>query len=212
MEDNNRRLHGVIAEVRIEARQVHRHHQAFIGHHGGGQRTHIKMFVVADTVFRTTTGEEQTTVHFQVGNAIGTDQHLGEGRQRLHGDTAEAVDINRHVTPGQYAQVLARDFLVEDRFLRRRFSRIRAEEQHADAVGIRQRDRQLFGHLAEEGIGLLQQQATTVAGLAVCVDAASVRHTGECFDRGLQKFVAWLALHLGNQAKPAVVAEFSGLM
>src|SRR5690606_27473954 len=117
VEDNNRRLHRVITQVRIEPRQVHRHHQAFIGDYGGGQRTDIKMFVVADPVFRTTTGEEQATVHFQVGNTIGTDQHLGKRRQRLHGDAAEAVDIDRHVTPGQYTQALARDLFIENRFL-----------------------------------------------------------------------------------------------
>ncbi len=65
-----------------------------------------------------------------------------------------------------------------------------------------------LGDGAQELVGLLDQQAAAVTGLAIGVDTPPVRHAGEGLYAGFQKPMARLALKVGNQPETAVVFEF----
>ncbi len=79
------------------------------------------------------------------------------------------------------------------------------EEDVADRVVVTERDAELFGLAAQEGIGLLHEQAAAVAGLAVGGDRTTVGHAIERRDRGLNQLVARLIVHVRDQAETAGV-------
>jgi hypothetical protein len=70
----------------------------------------------------------------------------------------------------------------------------------------------LLGDCTQEQVGLLNQQATTVTGLAVCVDPTAVGHAGQGLNGCLQKGMTGFALHMGNQAETTVILEFVGVV
>ncbi|MNY41312.1 hypothetical protein D3C86_1761180 [compost metagenome] len=65
----------------------------------------------------------------------------------------------------------------------------------------------LGGQHAQETIGLLQQQTTAIAGLAVGIDAAAMGHACQGFNGRLQQVVTGLPMHVGNQTEAAVILE-----
>ncbi len=212
VEDHDGGFHGLVAEIRIERRQVHRHHQAFIGDHRRGQGADVEVAVRFDALFRVPAGEEQTPVELVVGVALGGHQHLVETGQGLLGQIAQAGRVRGHFPPAQHVDALGFHLLLEHRFLGAGALGVRVGEDHPHGIGVGQVDTLLAGHLAEEGVGLFQQQTAAVTGFSIGINAAPVGHAGECFDRGLQELVAGLALHMGDQAETTVVPEFSGLI
>src|SRR3546814_15433682 len=63
--------------------------------------------------------------------------------------------------------------------------------------------------LAQKYIGLLHQQATAVAGLAIGRDRATMRHACQRGDGGLHELVRRLIVHVHDQAEAtAVFFEF----
>ena len=202
-----------IAEVRIEAGEIRRHHQALVDDVLGRQAADVEVGVVLERHLGAAAGEEQLDAHLRVVEAFAADEHLLDARQALQRQTAEHRSVHRHAAPADQGQACGGDLGVH-RLARAGGTRlVPAEEHHADRVLLGQVHAELLsGQHAQEAVGLLQQQAAAVAGLAVGVDAATVGHAGQGLDGRLQQMVAGLALHVGDQTEAAVVLELLGLV
>ena len=211
VENDNRRFHGTVAQVREEHRQIHRHHQAFVRHHRGGQGADVEVAVVLDGFFRMATGKEQPTVQLLLGVAVCRHHHLPEPRQGRTSQITQAGRVGGHFAPAEHRNTLGLQGRIDSAFLLLGLIRVRVGKYHPHAVVIRQRNGLLFRDLAEERIGFLKQQTAAITGFSVGINAAPVCHARKCFNSSLQKLVAGLALHMGNQTKTTVVPEFSGL-
>ncbi|GGD21901.1 hypothetical protein GCM10011513_19230 [Franconibacter daqui] len=51
----------------------------------------------------------------------------------------------------------------------------------------------------------MQQQAATIASLAIGKDSATVLHTGQCVNGGTHYLVARFAFYVGDQAETTVI-------
>jgi len=142
----------------------------------------------------------------------GVDEGVLDERQLLQRQAAQLGRVGRQDAPADELQALGGHFLLQD--LARPGGQCRVLVQEHDAHGVQrvEAEAQPGGFLAHEGVGLLEQQATAVAGLAVGGDAATVGHARQRLDRGLHQPVAGLVVHLGDQAEAAVVAfELGGI-
>ncbi|MNF55808.1 hypothetical protein D3C84_372810 [compost metagenome] len=209
MEDADCGLQALVTQVRVELLQVGRHHQAFVDDGLVRQAADVVLDVPGVGHGGTATGAEELDRELLVAEAFATNEHLLDLRQALQGQAAEDAGVHRNLAPADQLQASFDDLAIH--VLARHFGagRILVEEDHADGVLDRQFNGEgLFGDRTQEQVRLLDQQTATVAGLAVGVDAAAVGHAGQGFDGGLQKMVARLALHMGDQAETAVILEF----
>ena len=162
---------------------------------------------------RSTTGAEQLDRHVLIAQAGTGNEHLLDLRQTIQGQTAQHAGIDRHFAPAHQLQARREDFAVHVVTGRFSLDRVLVEKHHADRVLLGQITAELFfGHGTQEQIRFLNQQATTVTGLAVCVDPTAVGHAGQGLNGGLQKGMTGLALHMGNQAETTVILEFIGVV
>ena len=208
MEHADRGLQALVTEVRIELLQVRRHHQAFVD--DGLRREAADVVVSVGGVGHrgATTGAEQFDGELLVVQAFATDEHLLDLRQALQSQAAEHAGIDRHLAPADQLQAGGLDLAVHVGAGGLGLGRVLVEEHHAHRVLLRQLAAELLpGNGAQEQIGLLNQQTTTVTGLAVGVDTAAVGHAGQGFNGGLQQVMTCLALHVGDQAEAAVILE-----
>ncbi|MCY1395114.1 hypothetical protein D9M71_100430 [compost metagenome] len=209
MEHANGGLQALVTQVRVELLQVGRHHQAFVDDGLVRQAADVVLDVAGVGHGGATTGAEQLDRHFLVAEAFATDEHLLDLRQALQGQAAEDAGVDRDLAPADQLQASGQDFAIHVFASRFGANRVLVEEDHADRVLGGQFDRESFlGDGAQEKVRLLDQQTTTVAGLAVGIDATAVGHAGQGFDGGFKKMVARLALHMGDQAETAVILEF----
>ena len=68
------------------------------------------------------------------------------------------------------------------------------------------------GNGLEESLRLLDQETTTVTGLAVGGNRAAVGHAAQRLDGGLHQPVAGRAIHMGHQAKSTVILLERGMI
>ena len=206
-------LQALIAQVWIEGGEVRRHHQAFINDGLVGKAADVVVSVGSIGHGRATTGREQLDRHVLVAQAIAGDEHLFDLRQALQGQAAEYAGVDGHFAPSDDLQAGGGDLAVHVLASGFGFYRVLVEKHHAHGVLLGQFDRELlFGDSAQELVGLLNQQATAVTGLAVGVDPTAVGHAGQGLDGRLQKGMTGFALHVGYQAETAVILEFIGLV
>src|SRR5471032_2272190 len=206
-------LQALIAQVRIEGGQVRRHHQAFINDGLVGKAADVVVGVGGIGHGRATTRGEQLDRHVLVAQAVACDEHLFDLRQALQGQAAQYAGVDRHFAPADELQASGQDLAVHVLASSFGFYRVLVEEHHAHSVLLGQIGAEMFlGDCAQELVGLLNQQAATVTGLAVGVDPTAVGHAGQGLDGRLQKGMTGLALHMGYQAETAVILEFIGLV
>jgi len=84
------------------------------------------------------------------------------------------------------------------------------EEQAAHGVLLAEFQASLLCHGAQEGVGLGQQQAAAVAGLAVGRHRATVSESPEGGYSGFDEPMAGVTIHMGNQPETAVVSFEAG--
>ncbi len=180
MEHADGRGQTLIAEIGIELRQVRRHHQTFVDDVFVGEAADVEFLVTCEGDFGTAASEEQLDAEITFGQAFRRDEYLFDARQALQGETAQNGGIDWNLTPANQGQTLGSNLLVEAGPGRFRLGRVLAEEDHPDGVKRRQIGiEMLLGHGAKKRVRLLHQQAATIAGLTVSVDAAPVSHAGE---------------------------------
>ena len=204
----------LVAQILIEGRQVHGHHQALVGNHLGRQRADVELFFLTQLLLGQATGHEQLDIERGVGlGRLPFDEHLTNARQALERHRPADAGVRGHVAPAHDAQAPLGQLAFQDFPCMLLASVVIGEEHHADREALAQGHVQLLlGQRSHEAHRHLQQQAATVAGLAVRRDTAAVGHACQGFDRRLEQIVTGLPLHMSNQAETAVVAEFAGLV
>jgi hypothetical protein len=123
----------------------------------------------------------------------------------LYSRLTAGARIDRQLAPAGQRQALAHQLRFELGPARRRHRRVRGQEYIAGREQRRQPDAGVPGHRAQELLGLLQQQATAVAGLAIGCDGAAVRQPAQRGNRRLHQPVAGLVIKVGDQAEAAAV-------
>ena len=208
VEDRDGGLQALVTQIRVKLLQVRRHHQAFVDDGLVREAADVVIAVVGVGHRRATTGAEQLDGEFLIAQPFTADEHLLDLRQTLQRQPTEHAGVDRHLAPAHQLQAGREDFAVH--VLARGFGlgRILIEEHHAHGILRRQFDAELLlGDGAQELIGLLDQQATAITGLAVGVDTAAVSHAGEGLNSGIKQVMTRLTLHMGDQAEAAVILE-----
>ncbi len=195
MEYTDRGLQTLIGQVREKARQINRHHQAFVGQDTGTQAGNVEGFVVFQAQFRFATGHKQLGVDLLQAQIRVVHKQVIKGWQRLHGNRAEAAGVNRHFAPAGHNQALGSQFFGDNRARLVGNGRVAAEHNRAHTINRGQLSTtSFFCHSAQETVRLLDQQATTVAGFTVRIDTTAVGHAGQGFDCRSKQTMAGLAL------------------
>ncbi|CAM5520249.1 hypothetical protein SSTU70S_03178 [Stutzerimonas stutzeri] len=136
MEHADRGRQTLITEIRIELRQIGRHHQAFIDDVLVRQTADIELSV-GQSDLSPTAGEEQLDAEVTLGQAGARHVNLLDARQALEGEAAKYAGVHRHFTPADQRQPLCRNLFVEARTRNVGFAGILAKEDHADRILIR---------------------------------------------------------------------------
>ena len=142
------------------------------------------------------------------------DEHLFEPRLGGHGRRAQQPIVGRHVPPAE--QVLA--FLADDPFEHAAdlfAGRLRMrEEDEAGAVAARrrQRDAERRGHLAQEAVRHLHEDAGAVAGCRLAAARAAVQQVDQDAQPLLDDRVRPAALDVDDEADAAGVVLVAGVV
>ncbi len=182
----NRSGEALVTQVRVELGQVGRHHQAFVDDVFVGEAANIEGAVVSQCHFRAAPGEEQLDAEITFSDIVSGNEHLLDARQPFERELAQDTGIDRHLAPADQRQALGDDLLAQASPCVVGLGCVLIEEHHADGILRGQLDIEVLQCLrAQKGIWLLHQQTATVAGLAIGIDAAAVRHTGQGLDGSL---------------------------
>ncbi|MNZ63711.1 hypothetical protein D3C78_818650 [compost metagenome] len=213
VEHADRGFQTLVAQIGEEAGQIGRHHQALVDDVLGRQAADVEVGIILQRHFGMAAGVEQLDRHLLVVETFAADEHLLDARQALQGQTTEHRGIHRHAAPADQVQALGGQLRIDGLARAGGLGFVLTEEQHADRVLLGQVYAELLGgQHAQETIRLLQQQTTTIAGLAVGIDAAAMGHACQGFNGGLQQVVTGLPMHVGNQTEAAVILELLGMV
>ena len=194
----------LVLQVGIEQAQVVHKEHALVHDGAAGQAGHIS--AVAGLL-------EHAAHNVQLAVKIDALAHLGglfdealpDSRHTVAGLLAHGIRVHGNLAPCQkFEAFLAGDHLEQLHGLRTQVFAL-GEEEHAHTVLalVAKADVQFFGHLGEELVADLQQNAHTVAGLALGILAGTVLqpfHNGQCIVHGLVAFAALDIHHSANAA------------
>ena len=214
MEHGHRALEARIGQIRIELRQVLRHHHALEDDGAGGETGHVEHRIPGQGLLGEAARHEQAPVErsrVDIGGPAVHEQLLDE-RARLEGFGAAGGWINRHHSPAGDLQSLTRQLGGERQACGASLLRIVRQKDQPRSEARTQLDPGLRGHRAQEAFRSLQQQAATVAGLAVGGDRAAMREAIEGGHGGAHQPVARRIVQARDQAETATVALVRVLM
>ncbi len=202
-----------ITQILVEVGKVRRHHQALIGQSAVRKTTDIEFRIVGHIAFSVPATHEQADREVTFFLAARYHEDLLNPRQTIQRHGPEAAVIHWHITPAENLQSLLGQPLLNGGTTRGSLGLIRVQENLAYGKKITWLlAKGCLGGFFQKAIRALDQQATTIAGLAVCSDTTSVGHAGQRLDGSLQQLVAGLALHVGDQTESTVVPEFVGMI
>jgi len=141
-------------------------------------------------------------IHHALG---GVDEHLLDLRQGLQGLFTAGGVVGGHHAPAQDLEALGGQLFFQLLAGGIGQGRVLVEEHHAHGIQFAHGEAFGLGDIAHESIRFFQQQAASVAGLAVGGDGATVGHATQGIDGGLHQPVAGLGVHLGDEAEAAVI-------
>ena len=188
MEHADRGFQPLVAQVLVEMRQIHWHHQAFVSNHTARQATDVIVFVALIGHFCLAPGHKQFGAQFLLGDAGRINKYLLNDRQARQCDLTADIFIRRHHAPAQYFKALIDERLFGSTAGGSSLHRVSAQEYLADAIIVAEVRIETFpGQRAHKLVGHLQQQTTAIASLAVCGNTATVGHAGQGLDGRLQQ-------------------------
>ena len=209
MEDADRAFHVRRREVRVEAFQPLGHQQALVNDHPAGQRGDVELAIAlgGEQLLGATARLEELQLELELVQPGGRDHEgLLETRQHRPRLFTAGIRIDRHHPPAGQAQAVMGAGLGQHRARTRRLGLVGGQEDVAGGVlAATQLDAGLAGGTAQEAVGLLDQQAAAVTGLAVGGDGAAVGHPFQTFDRPFDQVMAGHVVHLSNQTESAAV-------
>ncbi len=208
VEQADRGLQPLVAEVGIEHRQVGRHHQPLVADQPTRQRRHVVDRIAgADALVGAAASDEQVALeHLRQHPGRRVDENLRDVRQGVARFLAAGVGVDRHRPPAGDLEPLPFQLRVQVGAGGLGQGRVAVEEHHADAVMLAQLDAGRGGGLAQEPVGFAHQQAAAVAGFAVGGDRAAVGEPRQGVDGGMDQPVARPVIHLGDQSETATVS------
>ena len=176
-------FHALIAQIREELPQIGGHHQAFIGDDLVRQAANVKILVGLHGDFGLAAGVEQLDAELLLIQPFTGHKHLLNTRHAAQRQRAQHAAVERHFAPANQRQTLIYKRSFESLTSSGRSRLIDAHKHHTHSILLRELGTQrLFGNRTQKPVGLLNQQATTVTGLAVGVDATTVCHACQGFN------------------------------
>ena len=155
-----------------------------------------------------TTPDEQADREFLLGLTARLYKHLFNARQTVQSHGTKATVIDGHFPPPHNLKPLLRKPFFYSGPTCRSFCVVLSQKNLANCKQVARFFAEgCLGSFIEEGLGALNKQTTTITSLAIGGNTAPVSHAGQRFNGCLQQLMARLALHVGNQAKTAVVPE-----
>ena len=169
MEHGHRGFHARVAQVREELRQMRRHDHALVDQRASRQRRQIEHRVLLlQLLFGTTARHEQLAVEGGLVDVFeAVHEHHLDARERAHGLGTTGVRVRGHHAPASHLEALANQLRVQHLTSTGRAVFETAEEHEAGREALDERDARLRRDRTQETLGLLEQQAATVTGLAV---------------------------------------------
>ena len=194
----------LVLQVKVEQAQIVHQEHALVDDGAAGQAGHIGAVAgllehPADDV------EPAVKINALAHTGRLFDEALPDGGHAVPGLLAHGIGVYRHPAPCQKLKpLLVGDQLKQLHGLCPQVL-VLGEEEHADTVFplVAQADVQLIGHLGEELVADLQQDAHAVAGLALGILTGAVLqtlHDGERIADGLVAFAALDIHHSANAA------------
>ena len=208
VENTDGRLQIRITKILVEVGQICGHHQAFVGQCLVGKTADIEFRVFRHIPLGMTAPHKQADREFFLGLTARLYKHLFNARQTVQSHRPQAAVINRHFPPAHNLKPLICEPFFYSCSTCRSFCVVLSQKNLANCKQVARFFAEgCLGSFIEEGLGALNKQATTITGLAIGSNAAPVGHAGQRFNGCLQQLMARFALHVGNQAKTAVVPE-----
>ena len=208
MEHGHRALETRIGEVRVELRQVLRHHHALEDDGVGREARHIERGIAARGLLGQAARHEEPPVESRLVEARlkAVDEELLDEGQRFQRLGATGPRVHRHGAPAGHLESLPRQLASEREPRLLRLLRIARVKHETGGEALGELDAGLGGHRPEKPLRPLQQQPAAVAGLAVGSDRAAVSETNQGADRGANQPVARRIVQARDQAEAATVA------
>lgn len=169
------------------------------------------LVLCVDRLFGMAARQEQASLEFLSGHAGGRiDEDLLDVRQGLQRLLTAGRRIGGHQAPAGQIQPLRRQRRLDGAPCLIALSVLGREEHEAAGVVVGEDQAVFPGDGAQKRIGFLQQQAATIAGLAVGGYGAAMREPFQRRDGRAHQPVAGLVVHMGDQAEAAASFSNSG--
>ena len=133
------------------------------------------------------------------------DEDLLDTRQGLQGHFAARRGVGRNFAPAGNLEPRLADGRFDHRARGRRDRLVVAQEHGAGGEPRREREPELLADLAQETERELDQEAATVAGLAVRTDGTTMRQAGQRRNRGPYDEMTGQVIEIGDQPETAAV-------
>ena len=205
VENTDRGRKRLVVQVPVEHRQVVRHDQALVGKGARRQAGDVERRIRRRARdLGAPAGDEQAALEIiGADGRVRADENLLDARQRRQRVASAYRGIYRHLAPTRHRKTLAAHGLFQT--VPAGGGVFRIQKHHADGERLRRRKTgraRLVAHVVRRHF---EQQAATVAGLAVGCDRAPMGKPAERVDRGLDQPVAGAPVHLRDQAETATV-------
>ena len=207
VEHAQRGLQPLIAQIRVEHRQVVRHDEALVADHLAGEAGDVELAVlVANGLHGAAPGDKQAPLQFVPGQLRQcVDKYLLDPGQALQGALAAGRRFDGHRAPAGNDEVLRLELEFQPPASRLCRFLLAAQEEHSHGVAWREFDTGIPGDRLQEGVRQFHQQPASVAALAVRSHRPAVGKTRECPDRHVHQLMTRPAVHMRDQAEAAAV-------
>ncbi len=194
-------------QVRIQLRKPVRQHHALVADARHRQGHDIEVGQFAQLLLGAPARQEQRTLEAGgIERHRGLDEHLLHARHRAPCELAAGRDVDRHRAPAGDLDAFALQLRGERVAGARGVGVVVRQEHQARGVVRAECDAGLACEIAQERVGLSDQQATAVAAQAVGGDAATMGHAYQRLDRTIDDGATGRVVELGDQAEAARVA------
>ena len=191
-------------EIQVKAAKIDPAQQPLVDQSPVAQRRHVEL-VHAERVkpsLHLLAREEELALELVMRNAIGPPhQKMQDGRAGSEGLFTEDALVDGNSPPAQKAKTLPRQCLGHNLLAVAAPIRTRGEKEQADGKVSRagEMNSQALEFRVEHGIGNLSRDTGAIAGFAVCVHGAPVRHAPQCAQSERKNVSARATLCIGHK-------------
>ena len=204
---------GVVLQVRIQLHQPVGQDHALVADAGRRQAHHIEIAQLAQALFGAAPGQEQRALERgRIERAGRVDEDLFDPRHGRARQFAAGLQVGRYHAPaGDPHAFVAQGFVEGVAGALGGVGVVRQEHQAGGEVRARA-DVGLARDQAQEGVGMADQQAATVAAEAVGGDAAAMGHARQRFQGAVHQGAAGTIVELRDQPETAALPLVAGIV